>query len=86
MLEYLRTRAQMASFNKGWKGKVKLYEEIAIDPENIIAGAELLCLIDEGGGSLVEGANCTIRETLDAVRISLSPTPLINTSRHDLRS
>lgn len=64
----------MASFNKGWKAKVRLYEEIACNAENIIAGAEMLCLIDEIHGPLVEGAECTIRETLDAVRSHHSMT------------
>lgn len=67
MLGYLKTRAQATSYNKGWRTKVKLYDEIAGDPEKIIAGAEILCKIDETQGSLVDGTKCTIRETLDAV-------------------
>ena len=54
MLEYLMTQAQSSTYNKGWKNKVKLYEEIAEEPGMIIIGAEMLCKIDEEQGLLVE--------------------------------
>jgi hypothetical protein len=71
MLEYLITQAESSTYNKGWKNKVKLYEEIAGDPEMIIIGAEMLCKIDEERGSLVEGSEFTLRETIDAVSAAL---------------
>ena len=76
MLEYLQAQAQAETYNKGWKTKVKLYEEIAEDPEKILVGAEILCKVDETRGSLVEGMKCTIRETLDAVSsfVFMAPT------------
>jgi hypothetical protein len=76
MLEFLKAQAQAETYNKGWKTKVKLYEEIAEDPEEILAGVEILCQVDETRGSLVEGMKCTIRETLDAVSslVFMAPT------------
>jgi hypothetical protein len=67
MFEYLKTQVQSAPFNKGYKAQIKLYEEIASDPEAVLAGAELLCKIDETCGKLDNEMKCTLRETIDAV-------------------
>lgn len=67
MVEYLKTQAQATSYNKGWKLKVKLYDEIAENPEDILVGVEILCKVDEERGGLVEGMKSTIRETIDVM-------------------
>ena len=74
MLEYLKTQAQSSTYNKGWKSKVKFYEQIAEDAGMILAGAEYLCSADEMYGSLIEGMDCTLRETIDAVRKKPDPS------------
>ena len=63
----MKTQVQSASYNKGYKIKIKFYDEIAEDPERVIAVVEALCTKDETQGSSVEGAEFTLRETLDAV-------------------
>jgi hypothetical protein len=69
MLEHMKTQAQSASYNKGYKTKIKLYDEIAKDPEKVIAAAEAWCAKDETQGSSVEETDFTLMETLDAVCI-----------------
>ena len=63
----MKTQAQSASYNKGYKTKIKLYDEIFKDPEKVIAVAEALCAKDEMQGESIEGTEFTLRETLDAV-------------------
>ena len=63
----MKTQAQSASYNVGYKSKIKMYEEIAKNPDKILALAENLCLTDEERGIAMEETGFTFRETLDAV-------------------
>ena len=78
MLEHMKTQAESASYNKGYKTKMKLYDDIAKDPEKVIAIAEALCAKDEAQSPSAGGAELTLRETLDAV--SYSHIPILGSS------
>jgi hypothetical protein len=67
MLGHMKIQAQSASYNVGYKTKIKMYEEIAKNPEKILALVENLCQMDEERGTVMEETGFTFRETLDAV-------------------
>lgn len=68
----MKTQAQSAAYNVGCKMKIKMYEDIAKYPNQILALVEDLCDADEERDAVKQKPGLTLRETLDAVSWILS--------------